>query len=414
MNLLVIGRVALGLALSWVGMASLSADWPQYLGPTRDGVSPGGAPETWPPAGPQLLWKADVGSGFSGPVTHGDFVLLHHRQGDEEVLEAFDRKSGKSRWKAAQPTSYSDDFGFDNGPRGTPAVGGDFVYTFGAEGRLTAVSWADGKPAWTVPLGREHRADKGFFGFACSPLVVSNRVVLHLGGEDGAGIVAVDGKTGRLVWRSTPDEAGYASPILANLGGQQRLVCFTRAGVKVLDPADGRLLAGFPWRSRQGASVNAATPIVGPAGILVTSSYNTGAALLRWSGTSLERVWTDEEALSAHISTPVRRDGWYFGFHGRQEQGGSVRCFDGATGKMLWDSGRTGIGSVLLAGDRLVLMLESGELIQAEASGEGWKPLCRAQVLGSGVRAAPVLDGELFVARDRNRLFAYRIPRRAQ
>jgi outer membrane protein assembly factor BamB len=244
--------------------------------------------------------------------------------------------------------------------------------------------------------------------------VVSNRVVLHLGGEDGAGIVAVDGKTGRLAWRSTSDEAGYASPILANLGGQQRLVCFTRAGVKVLDPADGRLLAGFPWRSRQGASVNAATPIVGPAGILVTSSYNTGAALLRWSGTSLERVWADEEALSAHISTPVRRDGWYFGFHGRQEQGGSVRCFEGATGKMLWDSGRTGIGSVLLAGDRLVLMLESGELIQAEASGEGWKPLCRAQLLGSGVRAAPVLDGELFVARDRNRLFAYRIPRRAQ
>lgn len=366
----------------------------------------------WPAAGPVTAWKVGVGNGFSGPVTAGDLVLLHHRREDREILEAFDRATGKSRWQAVQPTGYTDDFGFDDGPRGTPCIAGEWVYTFGAEGRLSAVRLMDGKPGWTVPLGKETRADKGFFGFACSPLVVSNRVIVQLGGEDGAGVVALDAASGKRLWKSTEDEAGYASPVIGLFGGLPRIIVFNRAGVRVLDPSDGKVLAALPWRARQQASVNAATPLVGPDGIFVTSSYNTGAALLRWTpGGAIEPVWTNDDTLSAHISSPVRSGGWIYGFHGRQEQGAALHCIEASTGRLQWESPRTGVGSVLLAGQTLVVLLESGELIVAEASGTEWKPLCRAQILGSAVRAGPALDGEWFLARDRRQLVAVRLPR---
>lgn len=402
----------LAVTLSLGALVPTRGDWPQHLGPDRNGTAPGGSPIPWPATGPVTLWKAPVGGGFSGPVAAGDLVLLHHRLDDREVLEAFDRVTGKSRWKAAQPTAYSDDFGFDDGPRGTPCVSGEWVYTFGAEGRLSAVRLRDGQAGWTVALGKDSKADKGFFGFACSPLVVSNRVIVQLGGEDGAGVVAVDAASGKRVWKSTDDEAGYASPVAATVAGGLRIVVFNRAGVRVLEPQDGKILASFPWRARQQASVNAATPLVGPDGIFVTASYNVGAALLRWSGTgAIEPVWTNDDTLSSHISTPVRRGNWIYGFHGRQEQGAAVHCIEATTGRLLWESPRTGVGSIVLAGKSLVVLLESGELILAEASERAWKPLCRAQIMGTGVRAAPALDGDVFLARDRKQLIAVRIPR---
>lgn len=401
------------LAALWAGaVGRVSADWPQWLGPDRNGVVPGKAPKPWPTSGPETAWKVGVGSGFSSPLIVGDLVLLHHRVADEEILEAFDRGTGKSRWKSPQPTAYTDDFGFDNGPRGTPAVVDGMAYTFGAEGRLTAVNLTNGLPVWSMALGRELGAEKGFFGFACSPLVVSNRVIVHVGGEGGAGIVALNATTGARAWQSTSDEAGYSSPVLANVGGKPRVVSFTRAGLKLLDFDTGKVVGSFPWRSRQNASVNAATPLIGPAGIFITTSYNTGAALLRWKASGgLETVWSGDDAISAHVATPVMKGGLIFGFHGRQEQGAELRCIDVATGSVKWEAARTGMGSVVLADDTLVVLLESGELVLAAASPESWKPLCRAQILGTGVRAAPALDGGILVARDRSRLVAVRIPR---
>lgn len=403
------GRAVAFLSL-WMTGLTACADWPQFLGPTRDGVVPGETVPAWPEAGPEVAWRVEVGRGFSGPVAVGDLVLLHHRRESEEVLEAFDRKDGRSRWKAVQPTGYVDGFGFDDGPRGTPCVAGELAYAFGAEGRLSAVRWRDGTPAWSVALGKELGADKGFFGFGCSPLVVTNRVIVQVGGRDGAGIVALDATTGAMAWKATEDEAGYASPVPVLQGGVMRVVVFNRSGVRVLEPRGGQVTARFEWRSRQNASVNAATPLAGPDGVFVTSSYDTGAAWLRWQGAGqLVRGWTAEDALDAHISTPVRRGDSIFGFHGRQEEGGEVRCISVQDGSVRWRSPRTGIGSVLLTGDRLLLLLESGELVLAEAGAARWQPLARAQVLGTGVRAAPALDGELFLARDRQRLVAVRL-----
>lgn len=130
----------------WCGV--LRADWPQFMGPTRDGVVAGKLPAGGWLTTPEPLWKLEVGRGFSGPVVVGDRAILHHRQGNEELLEAVDRETGRRIWKAVQPTAYEDDFGFDDGPRATPTVQDGVVYAFGAEGRLTAVRLSDGSTVW--------------------------------------------------------------------------------------------------------------------------------------------------------------------------------------------------------------------------------------------------------------------------
>ena len=389
---------------------SVRADWPQHLGPQRNGTAEGKAPEPWGESGLKPEWKVDVGHGYSGPVTTDSMVLLHHRRGDREVLEAYDRGSGRSLWRSEQPTGYEDDFQFDDGPRGTPAIADGRVFTWGAEGRLTATRLKDGSALWTVPLGRELRADKGFFGFACSPLVVSNRVIVQVGGRDGAGVVAVRADTGAVDWKSTSDEAGYASPALIELEGRPRVVVFNRAGIRVLVPEDGRVLFEHPFRSRQNASVNAASPLVASDGVFVTSSYGVGATWMKWkSGAQLDPVWVSDEALSAHVSTPVRSGGLVFGFHGRQETGAELRCVRLSDGSVVWSSPRLGIGSVLLQGGRLIVLVETGELLLADAAEAGWNVRARAQILGSGVRAAPALDRGVLFARDKTRLVAVRL-----
>jgi len=386
------------------------ADWPQFLGPDRNGRAGGAPPVDWRMDPPQTVWRTDVGRGFSGPVTFGDRVILHHRRGNEEILEAWDRLSGKPLWKNSQPTAYEDDFGFDDGPRATPSVQGGTVYSFGAEGRLNAVRLSDGGLIWSLPLGRELKADKGFFGFACSPLVMSNRLVVQVGGAEGAGVVAVGLVDGKILWRATADEAGYASPVGVTIDGEERVVVFNRAGVRVLEGVGGRVLSAIPWRARMQASVNGATPVVGPDGVLVTTSYGVGANWLAWQGGGrLMSVWSNDESLSSHFVTPVRRGAHVYGFHGRQEQGAELRCVELKDGTVKWSSPRLGTGSLLLWGDRLLALLDSGELVVADASPDGWKELARHQVLGSGTRAIPALDRGVLYARDKTRLVALRI-----
>lgn len=392
---------------AWLGRTTASAaDWPQFLGPSRDGVSTESI-EPWAASGPRVAWKTKVGAGFSGPVVAGGRVVLHHREDDNEVLEAFDAATGKSVWRAVQPTRYRDDFGFDEGPRGTPAIADGKVFAFGAAGRLSAVKLADGTALWSRAVGEELGAEKGFFGFACSPLVVGNLVVVQVGGRPGAGIAAFDVADGKTAWRATEDEAGYASPVLADVGGKPRIVAFDRAGVVVLEPKDGKVVARRAWRSRQGASVNAATPLVSKDGIFVTASYDTGAALFRLGDDgSLAPAWSGDDSISAHFATPVAMDGLLFGFHGRQERGASLRCIETTTGKVKWSEDGFGVGSLIRAGKRLLVFREDGELVMAEATAERWTPIARAQVTGTGTRAVAALSDGRWFGRDKRELFS--------
>ena len=174
------------LAVEHRALNGAAPDWPQFLGPARNGVYSGPPlAETWPAAGPRKVWQKSVGQGFAGPVVVGDRVILFHRVGNEEVVEALDARTGKAHWRYAYTTAYRDDFGFDEGPRAVPVVANGRVYTFGAEGQLHAIDVATGKRIWSVDTMRRFGVRKGFFGAAGSPLVEDGRVIANIGGTDG-------------------------------------------------------------------------------------------------------------------------------------------------------------------------------------------------------------------------------------
>jgi len=373
-------------------------DWPQFLGPGRNGVYTGPLAAEWPKSGPALLWKIDVGQGFSAPVVARGRVILFHRREDRATVESLDAATGKRIWWASYETDYRDDFGFDEGPRAAPAVAGDRVYTFGAEGVLQALDFPTGKRLWSVDTRREFGAPKGFFGAACSPLVDDGRVLMNIGGPKGAGIGAFDAATGKVLWTATDDEAGYSAPVVATIGGERHALFWTRAGLVDADPASGKVRFQFPWRSRSHASVNAAAPLVVGNLVFLSASYGTGATLLQIDGGSVKQLWASDDALSNHYATSVYRDGYVYGYHGRQEFGQSLRAIELKTGKVQWSIDGFGAGTVTLAGDRLLLIRESGEMVIGWASPKAFRWTARAQLLPGVLRSYPALaDGKLYV-----------------
>lgn len=399
-------RRHLSLTVSAMAMlaltSSVAADWPQFLGPTRNGVYSGPAiADAWPASGPRQVWKKDVGPGFSGPVVADGKVILFHRVGAQEVIEALQPATGATIWQFGYPTTYRDDFGFDEGPRAVPVVASGVVYTFGAEGQLHAVDVATGKKLWSDDTAARFGVAKNFFGAGGSPLVEDGRVIANVGGKD-AGIVAFEARTGRLLWKATTDGASYSSGVGATIGSERVAIFFTRNGIVVLDPATGTVKVQQAWRSRSASSVNAASPLVVGDLLFISAEYGPGAGVFRMGNGTLTRVWASDEALSTHYATAVQRDGVLYGYHGRQEFGPSLRAVDLLTGKVRWTADQFRAGSITLAGDRLVIVRESGELVMAPATPDAFKPSARAQIMRGTVRAFPALsDGLLFVRNDR-------------
>ncbi len=380
-----------------VATTLVAHDWPQFLGPNRDGVYSGAAlADSWPEGGPAQVWRKQVGQGFSGPVVVDDRVILFHRVDNREVIEALDARSGRTEWTYDYPTSYRDDFGFDEGPRATPVVVDGRVYVFGAQGVLTAVDLETGKRIWSEDTTRRFSVRKGFFGAAGAPLVEGGRVLANIGGQE-AGIVAFDAQTGVVLWTATNDEAGYSSPVGATFDGRRHAVFFTRNGLVGLDPTTGSVRFQRRWRSRLGASVNAASPLIIDDLIFLSATYGTGAATLRVNGTQLTELWSSDEVMSNHYATSVYHEGYLYGYHGRQEYSPSFRAVELRTGAVQWSEDRFRAGTVTLAGERLLILRETGELILADASPRQFRPLARAQVLPPVVRASPALaDGYLY------------------
>jgi len=394
------------IAGAWFLRAGAATDWPQFLGPDRNGVYPGtDVAATWPAGGPPVVWRRPAGHGFSGPAVAAGRLILFHRRDAEEVVECVEAGSGKLLWSAASPTSYEDDFGFDDGPRATPAITGGQVFTFGAEGRLQCLELATGRRVWGVDLGPELHAAKGFFGLACSPLVEGHAVLVNAGGKPGAGITAFDTATGKLLWKATDDEASYSSPVAATLAGRRCALFLTRAGFVAIDPESGAVRYRYPWRSRSSTSVNAATPLVLGDTIFLSACYGTGAAVLKVGAGGIEKVWSGDDLLSNHYSTSVARKGSLYGIHGRTDPGyqpkAHLRCVDPFEHKVRWETDTVGAATVTLAGDRLIILTEPGDLVNAAASPDHFEASARFPILTTQTRAFPAIANGLLYARDK-------------
>lgn len=401
--------LAVGLTLA-LALTLRAADWPQFLGPTRDGQSP----ETklnwdWPKDGPPVAWKIDVGSGWASPVVADGKVLLFHRVEDDEVLVALDPVTGKEKWAAKYATKYRDDFGFDNGPRATPCVHDGKVFTLGANGNLHAFDLATGKVLWARDVREEYKTVKGFFGIACSPLVVGGNLVLNVGGK-GAGVVALDPATGKEKWKATDDAASYSSPTAAEIDGKAAAVFVTRFGLRVFDAATGKVLHEFAFRPRVNESVQAATPLVWKDEIFLTASYATGAALVRVKCGETTDLWANDKTLSSQYNTPVRVGDYLYGVHGRSDIGtAQLRCVEWKTGAVKWSEANFGVASLIAVDGGVLALTETGDLVRFDASPDGYKERGRVALLSKPTRATAALaDGRLY-ARDGTKLVCVKL-----
>ena len=396
------------LLVPGAALPAAGGDWPQWLGPLRNGVYEGAPLATqWPGGAPPVLWSHEVGEGWSAPIVVDGKVVIYHRQGDRDVVECLDGATGRGIWKKTFATDYKDQFGFDNGPRATPAAVGGRLYLFSAAGVLRALELADGGTVWEVDTHRKFEVPQGFFGAAGSPLVEGGKVFLNIGGSKmGAGLVAFEAGTGEVVWKATKHEASYASAVAATLGGKRWVLFFDREGLVQVDPEAGRVFYTFPLRARSRATVNAASPLLLGERVFVSASYQVGAALLDLSEKGPEVIWSNRLSLNSHYTTAVAKDGLIFGVHGRQESRPALRSIRAEDGEVLWSQERFGAASLVLAGELLLVLREDGDLLLLPASAEGFKVLTQVRILEATVRAYPALADGILYARDERKLIA--------
>ena len=405
---------------------AVAGDWASFLGPSHNAVSTETKLSRKLP--PPLLWEFAKGTGYTSPAIVGERLVFLHRVGDEEIVECLHPETGASRWRFRYATVFEDRYGYNNGPRSSPVVDGDRVYTMGAEGKLHCLELASGKMLWKRDLRAEYKVPQDFFGTASTPLVEGQLLILNVGAPGGPTVAAFDKTTGREVWRAGKEWGpSYASPVPAVVHGKRRVFVFAggestppAGGLMSIDPATGRVDFTFPWRSRTFESVNASCPVVFNNKVFISASYRTGGALVEVRPDFTHRVlWTTQE-FALHFNTAIHKDGYLYGFDGRNEPDASLACVDAATGKVVWretpewmdtldsrgESRSLAMGTYrgsLLAVDGSFLCLgEMGHLLWMDLTPKGYKEVSRAWLFAARESwTLPVLSrGLLYVAQN--------------
>lgn len=387
------------LAFCLIASVVAAADWPQFRGPNRDGISPEAAVlKSWPASGPKVLWKAPLGEGYSQVVSVKGRLYTLAQQGEEQFAAAFAAATGKRLWRTRIDREYND--GQGDGPRSTPTVDGEMVYVLSAHGKLAALRAANGQVAWQHDLRAEYGANPPQWGVSTSPLVEGNLLIVNAGGSGNKSIVAFDKKNGKTVWTSQGDAAGYSAPIAITVRGVRQVIVFTADAILSISPKDGRLFWRSAWKTDY--DVNAATPIfLPPDKLFVSSGYGTGSALLQINRTEVVEVWRSR-GMKNQFSSSVLHDGIIYGF-----DDATLKAIDAATGKERWKTRGFGHGSLILAGGHLIVLSDRGKLALVQATPEAYRELGNAQVLEGKCWTAPSLaDGRLYL-RNEEQLVAF-------
>ncbi len=400
--------LALLLAASLMATA---ADWPQWLGPQRDGSSPEKV-AAWKDA-PKVLWRQPVGEGHSSPIVANGKVYLHVKVKDKEQEEAwaFDAKEGKPLWNTPYDRAK---FGsiFGAGPRATPAVAGGKLFTFGVTGVLTAFDADKGTQLWQLDTLKDFKAPNLFFGASSSPLVEGDNVLVNVGGK-GASVVAFTTDKGKVAWQALNDGATYSSPIAVGKGKERQIIFLTKEGLVGLKAEDGAVFWRFPLVDK--LSESSTTPVV-IGDVLLGSSVTYGSVGLKMGSKddkpTVAESWK-EPALTCYFSTPVAvKDDIYMvtgeiGVNGTA----TLRCVDAKTGKERWSRPKVGkyhAALLRLADDKLLLLEDSGQLALFEPDPKAYKELARSKVCGNTWAHPALSDGKLYL-RDHKELICLQV-----
>ncbi len=379
-------------------------DWPQWLGPKRDSVwREQGIVDRFPQQGLRVLWRVPVGYGYAGPaVADGRVFLMDYQlrsgevtnnagrpdrlEGAERVL-CLDAADGKLLWKHEYDRPYAISFG--GGPRCTPTVDGQLVYALGAEGNLSCLESPTGNVVWSKDFVKDYGAKSPFWGVAAHPLIDGDLLFCVVGGP-GSVAVAFDKRTGREVWRSlSAGEQGYCPPTMIEYGGRKQLVIWHAESVNGLDPASGQVYWSVPLKPNSGMAITAPRQL---GSYLLASGYGDVAVLLKLDDAkpAVEVVWRGKARNAVYCcnSTPFLEDGTIYGCDISTGALMGVRMSDG---ERLWQTveptlgggrrGRYGTAFIVKHEDRFFLFSETGDLILAKLSPQGYTELSRFHVL---------------------------------
>ena len=282
---------------------------------------------------------------------------------------------------------------FEGGPAATPTVDGNRVYSVSHQGDLFCLDAATGKAVWSKHYQKDFGGQRPRWGFAGSPTVEGNLVLVDVGGK-GASTVALDKATGATVWKSGDDEAGYASPVVATIAGKRTVVVFKAAHFVGLDLKDGKELWRGQWKTSY--NVNAATPLVVGDRIFVSSGYGSGCALFEVAASGVSELWRNKN-IKSQINSPVEFQGSVFGVNGQTDSHAPLTCIALQNGAEKWQEKSVSGGALVLADGKLICLTEKGELVIGAASADGFKPLSRTQVLGGRNWVQPTYaNGRIF------------------
>jgi outer membrane protein assembly factor BamB len=390
------------LFLAFVLAASCSAaDWPQFLGPNRDSASPEKVP-VWKEKLKEL-WKQPVGEAHSSPVVAGGVVYAFYKVADQEAeaLAAFDAQTGEKKWeKSYKREKYDPPFGA--GPRGTPTVVGNFVYTLGNTGVLVCWETKTGDIKWKLDTLKEFNAKNLMFGVSTSPTVVGKHVVVMVGGK-GAGVVGVDKETGKVAWQATDDRASYACPIVVG-GETPELVFLTGDYVRSLRADSGKEVWKVPFVDKL---LESSTTPVKVGELYIAGSVTVGSVAVKWEGGEAKQVWKNDK-LTCYFSTPVAVGEYLYMVNGAatlQNPTITLRCVEAKTGAIKWEKGNVGKyhAALVKTGDgNLLLHDDGGNLTLLKPEPKQYIELARTKVCGSTWAHPALSDGRLYVRDDKN------------
>jgi outer membrane protein assembly factor BamB len=374
------------------------------------------------------VWEFAKGTGYASPAIAGDHLVFVHRLANEEIVECLDSETGSSRWQVRYATAFEDRYGYNNGPRSSPVIDGERVYTVGAEGKLHCLELGSGKLVWKRDLRAQYRVPQDFFGTASTPLVEGRLLIVNVGAPGGPCVAGLDKATGREVWRAGKEWGpSYASPVPAMVHGKRRVFVFAggessppTGGLMSIDPATGQVDFSFPWRSRTDESVNASCPVSFDNKVFISASYRTGSALVEVRPDFTPRVaWTTQD-FGLHFNTAIHRDGYLYGFDGRGESDASLACVNAASGKVVWretpewteileirGEGRQQVmgtyrGSLLAADGQFLCLGELGHILWMDLQPKAYKEVSRAWLFAARESwGLPVLSrGLLYVVQN--------------
>jgi len=371
-------------------------DWLQWRGPNRDGISSEtGILKTWPAAGPTVVWRVQLGEGFSSLAIANSSAYTMFSKGNDEHLVCFEANSGAEKWRFRTGDKYRNSWG--NGPRVTPTIAGDHVYTISANAGLYALDAKTGAKFWQHDLPKEFGGSIPDLGYSNSPLVAGDLLlVAGCGGQDQS-ILAFNRKDGRLAWSSYTDHPGYSSPIMISVQNVSQTVFFMGSSVAAVAPADGKLLWNYTWRNSD--YENTATPVFIPNDKLFFSSPHPraeGTAVLQVTATNgrvnAAPVWKNN-VMQLHFASAVLQGNFLYGTDRY-----ILKCIDARTGEQKWQQRGFGEGSIILVDGHLLVLGTSGNLALAEATPEAYKEKAAAQILRGRCFTPPAFaNGKLYL-----------------